>query len=63
MRVEVLLCNEISHSLESLITAYGIEVHSKNAGSVDEVIEAFVDRHQPQKRPSEVQSPVLEAVQ
>ena len=62
MRVDVLLCMEISHALESLITAYGIDVQSQNAGTVDEVIEAFVDQHPFRRHSSDDQSPVLVAV-
>jgi predicted Fe-Mo cluster-binding NifX family protein len=62
MRVDVLLCHEISHALESLITAYGIEVRSQNPGMVDEVIQAFVDRQQPGRRPPDDESPALVAV-
>jgi predicted Fe-Mo cluster-binding NifX family protein len=43
MGVAVLLCNEISHALESLITAHGIEVRSQHSGRVDEIIENFFD--------------------
>ena len=62
MRVDVLLCNEISHALESLVASYGIDVQSQNAGMVDEVIQALVERHQSRPRPSDHESPVLVAV-
>jgi predicted Fe-Mo cluster-binding NifX family protein len=62
MRVDVLLCHEISHALESLITAHGIEVQSQNAGKVDDVIQAFADRHRFRRASSNDHSPVLVAV-
>lgn len=42
MGIDVLLCNEISHALESLIRGGGIEVRGHHSGTVDDVIEAFV---------------------
>jgi len=42
MGINVVLCNEISHSFKSLIRSGGIEVRTHHSGTVDEVIEAFV---------------------
>jgi len=43
MRVDVVLCDEISHALETLITAHGIEVKTKHSGRVDEAMKCLVD--------------------
>ncbi len=42
MGINVVLCNEISQSFESLIRNGGIEVRTHHSGTVDEVMEAFV---------------------
>lgn len=62
MRVDVLLCNEISHAFQSLIMAYGIEVQPRCTGSVDEVIERFVHRYRWGEIPLDDQSPQLDAL-
>jgi predicted Fe-Mo cluster-binding NifX family protein len=42
MGIDVLICNEISRTLESAIRSCGIEVLSRRSGRVDEVIEDLV---------------------
>ena len=62
MGVDVLLCNEISHALESLIASRGIKVHTHRFGRVDEVIEAFIDRRHEGKLAWGNRPPTLVAV-
>jgi predicted Fe-Mo cluster-binding NifX family protein len=57
--VDVLLCDEISHALESMIRAAGIMVHTHRSGRADEVAESFIDRHLNEARPSHYPRPVL----
>ena len=52
MGVNVLLCDEISHALESMISAVGIVVHTHRSGRTDEVIDSFINRRLNEARPS-----------
>ena len=56
--VDVLLCDEISHALESMIRAAGIVVHTHRSGRADEVAESFVDQSLDEARPSHYPRPV-----
>lgn len=38
---EVVLCDEISHALESMILARGIEIVQRVTGNVDEVLDTY----------------------
>jgi predicted Fe-Mo cluster-binding NifX family protein len=59
MGINVVLCNEVSHSFESLIRRSGIEICTHHSGTVDDVIEAFVvgcfagDRPYDSRRPAQ----------
>ncbi len=60
--VDVLLCDEISHALESMIRAMGIVVQTNHSGRADEVAEAFIGQktdevlplHYPRPEPATV---------
>ena len=56
--VDVLLCDEISHALESMIRATGIVVHTHHSGRADEVAESFISRDVDQGRPLRYPRPV-----
>ena len=58
MGVDVLLCDEISHSLESMIRATGIAVYTQRSGRADEVAESFISRDVDQGRPLHYPRPV-----
>ncbi len=49
--VDVVLCAEICHSLKSMITARGIDVHTGLSGPADEVFEDFIGRRRNESRP------------
>ena len=49
--VDVVLCAEICHSLKSMITARGIDVHTGLSGPADEVFENFIGRRRNESRP------------
>ena len=51
--VDVVLCAEICHSLKSMITARGIDVHTGLSGPADEVFEDFIGRRRNKSRPQE----------
>ena len=51
--VDVVLCAEICHSLKSMITARGIDVHTGLSGPADEVFEDFVGRRRNESRSQE----------
>ena len=62
MKIDVLLCDEISHALQSLIAECGIEVYPKRRGDVETVIDRFVDEYRSSSRPSHDRSLQLDAV-
>jgi predicted Fe-Mo cluster-binding NifX family protein len=62
MKINVLLCDEISHALKSLIAEYGIEVRPAHRGNVETVIDRFVDEYRSSTRPSQERSLQLDAV-
>ena len=49
--VDVVLCAEMCHSLKSMITARGIDVHTGLSGPADEVFEDFIGRRRNESRP------------
>ncbi len=49
--VDVVLCAEMCHSLKSMITARGIDVHTGLSGPTDEVFEDFIGRRRNESRP------------
>ncbi len=51
--VDVVLCAEICHSLKSMITARGIDVHTHLSGKAHEVFEDFIGRRRNKSRPQE----------
>lgn len=51
--VDVVLCAEMCHSLKSMITARGIDVHMGLSGSADEVFEDFIGQRRNESRPQE----------
>jgi len=51
--VDVVLCAEMCHSLKSMITARGIDVHTGLSGPTDEVFEDFIGRRRNESRPQE----------
>jgi len=59
--VDVVLCAEICHSLKSMITARGIDVHTGFSGPADEVFEDFIGQGRNESRPQESQRETLTA--
>jgi len=51
--VDVVLCTEICHSLKSMITAQGTDVHTGLSGPANEVFEDFIGQRQNESRPRE----------
>jgi predicted Fe-Mo cluster-binding NifX family protein len=51
--VDVVLCAEICHSLKSMISARGIDVHTGLSGPPDEVFDDFIGRRRNESRPRE----------
>ena len=49
--VDVVLCAEMCHSLKSMITARGIDVHTGLSGPTDEVFEDFIGRRRNESQP------------
>ena len=49
--VDVVLCAEMCHSLKSMITARGIDVHTGLSGPADEVFESFIGQGRNESRP------------
>ena len=61
MKINVLLCDEISHALQSLITEYGIEVRAAHRGDVETVVDRFVDEYRSSTKLSQERSLQLDA--
>ncbi len=51
--VDVVLCAGICHSLKSMITARGIDLHTGLSGPADEVFENFIGRRRNESQPQE----------
>ena len=51
--VDVVLCAEMCHSLKSMITARGIDVHTGLSGPADEVFENFIGQRRNESRSGE----------
>ena len=49
--VDVVLCDQVSHALESMILAHGMDVLSHVTGNVDEVLDAYRDHNRTRPSP------------